>query len=136
MFLSAGDPFHADNRMGLTGTLHRISAIRDRDGSVIGLTYRIGRHVSGTPISHIKNPSLTKTHTRIAKSTVTNFCVAYKHITSVLSIDGAQHGYGSDIGNIGADNRTNPFAQPAQLAKFLLHCNFCCNAIFFAQYFT
>ena len=45
----AGDPFHADNRMGLTGTLHRISAIRDRDGSVIGLTYRIGRHVAGTP---------------------------------------------------------------------------------------
>ena len=44
-----GDPFHADNRMGLTGTLHRISAIRDRDGSVIGLTYRIGRHVAGTP---------------------------------------------------------------------------------------
>ena len=45
--LGAGDPFHADNRMGLTGTLHRISAIRDRDGSVIGLTYRIGRHVAG-----------------------------------------------------------------------------------------
>ena len=45
----AGDPFHADNRMGLTGTLHRISAIRDRDGSVIGLTYRIGRHVAGMP---------------------------------------------------------------------------------------
>lgn len=35
--------------MGLTGTLHRISAIKDRDGSVIGLTYRIGRHVPGTP---------------------------------------------------------------------------------------
>ncbi|KAL3153362.1 hypothetical protein ABBQ38_011703 [Trebouxia sp. C0009 RCD-2024] len=33
--------------MGLTGTLHRISAIKDRDGSVIGLTYRIGRHVPG-----------------------------------------------------------------------------------------
>ena len=43
----AGDAFHADNRMGLTGTLHRISAIRDRDGSVVGLTYRIGRHVAG-----------------------------------------------------------------------------------------
>ena len=47
----AGDPFHADNRMGLTGTLHRISAIKDRDGSVIGLTYRIGRHVPGKPTS-------------------------------------------------------------------------------------
>lgn len=49
--LPAGDPFHADNRMGLTGTLHRISAIRDRDGSVAGLTYRIGRHVAGTATS-------------------------------------------------------------------------------------
>lgn len=45
--MCAGDPFHADNRMGLTGTLHRISAIRDRDGSVIGITYRIGRHMPG-----------------------------------------------------------------------------------------
>ena len=29
------------------GTLHRISAIRDQDGSTIGLTYRIGRHMQG-----------------------------------------------------------------------------------------
>ena len=42
-----GDPFHADNRMGLKGTLHRISAIRDQDGSVIGITYCIGRHMPG-----------------------------------------------------------------------------------------
>ena len=53
--MCAGDPFHADNRMGLTGTLHRISAIRDRDGSVIGITYRIGRHMPGqfVVISHL-----------------------------------------------------------------------------------
>lgn len=55
----AGDPFHADNRMGLAGTLHRISAIRDRDGSVIGLTYRIGRHAPGTPTyPHLCYPRL------------------------------------------------------------------------------
>ncbi len=43
------DPFHEDNRMGVEGTLHRISAIRNRDKqkSVIGLTYRIGRHMPG-----------------------------------------------------------------------------------------
>ena len=43
------DPFNAENRMGLDGTLHRISAIRGRDQqrSITGLTYRIGRHVSG-----------------------------------------------------------------------------------------
>ena len=27
MIMCVGDPFHADNRMGLKGTLHRISAI-------------------------------------------------------------------------------------------------------------
>lgn len=42
------DPFRKDNRMGIEGTLHRISAMRDRHGSVNGLTYRIGRHVKGT----------------------------------------------------------------------------------------
>lgn len=33
--------------VGIPGMLHRISAIRGRDGRVLGLTYRIGRHVSG-----------------------------------------------------------------------------------------
>lgn len=32
---------------GVAGTLHRISAIRNRRGTVIGLTCRIGRAVSG-----------------------------------------------------------------------------------------
>ncbi len=55
IMMCVGDPFHADNRMGLKGTLHRISAIRDRDGSVIGITYRIGRHMPGqfVIISHL-----------------------------------------------------------------------------------
>ena len=46
------EPFHEDNRMGLEGTLHRISAIRNRDPkrSIIGLTYRIGRHMPGQPV--------------------------------------------------------------------------------------
>jgi len=37
--------------MGVEGTLHRISAIRNRDKqrSVIGLTYRVGRHMPGLP---------------------------------------------------------------------------------------
>lgn len=41
-------PFTHDNRSGLTGTLHRISAIRNRQGKVVGLTCRIGRVVTGT----------------------------------------------------------------------------------------
>ncbi|MGA2400146.1 MAG: R3H domain-containing nucleic acid-binding protein [Syntrophobacteraceae bacterium] len=40
--------FSEDNRAGIDGTLHRISAIRSRAGSIIGLTCRIGRAVFGT----------------------------------------------------------------------------------------
>jgi stage III sporulation protein SpoIIIAA len=40
--------FDADNRAGIERTLHRISAIRNRHGDVIGLTLRIGRAVYGT----------------------------------------------------------------------------------------
>ncbi len=40
--------FTHDNRTGIPGTLHRISAIRNRQGKVIGLTCRIGRVVTGT----------------------------------------------------------------------------------------
>ncbi len=37
-----------DNRAGIERTLHRISAIRNRKGQVIGLTCRVGRSVFGT----------------------------------------------------------------------------------------
>lgn len=40
--------FGGDNRAGIEQTLHRISAIRNRSGKVIGLTCRIGRAVFGT----------------------------------------------------------------------------------------
>ena len=46
--------FTSDNRSGIAGTLHRISAIRNRQGRVVGLTCRIGRVVTGT-ISCIKD---------------------------------------------------------------------------------
>jgi stage III sporulation protein SpoIIIAA len=39
--------FGKDNRAGLEAQLHRISAIRNRAQSIIGLTMRVGRHVSG-----------------------------------------------------------------------------------------
>ncbi|WOG92162.1 hypothetical protein DCAR_0311422 [Daucus carota subsp. sativus] len=39
--------FGGDNRAGITGTLHRISAIRSRNGSLVGLTCRVGRAVRG-----------------------------------------------------------------------------------------
>jgi len=40
--------FDADNRAGMERTLHRISAIRNRRGKVVGLTCRVGRAVYGT----------------------------------------------------------------------------------------
>ncbi|BAT16306.1 uncharacterized protein ycf45 [Oryza sativa Japonica Group] len=39
--------FGGDNRAGIEGTLHRISAIRSRKGMVVGLTCRVGRAVTG-----------------------------------------------------------------------------------------
>ncbi|MEJ7761367.1 MAG: R3H domain-containing nucleic acid-binding protein [Thermomicrobiales bacterium] len=40
--------FGDDNRAGIERTLHRISALRNRRGEVVGLTVRIGRAVYGT----------------------------------------------------------------------------------------
>ncbi|MEZ4501862.1 MAG: R3H domain-containing nucleic acid-binding protein [Dehalococcoidia bacterium] len=40
--------FGEDNRAGIPRTLHRISAIRNRRGRIVGLTLRVGRSVSGS----------------------------------------------------------------------------------------
>ncbi|XP_020097424.1 uncharacterized protein ycf45-like isoform X1 [Ananas comosus] len=40
--------FAADNRAGISRTLHRISAIRNRKGAIIGLTCRVGRTLTGS----------------------------------------------------------------------------------------
>ncbi len=40
--------FGDDNRAGIERTLHRISAIRNRAGKIVGLTCRVGRAVFGT----------------------------------------------------------------------------------------
>jgi stage III sporulation protein SpoIIIAA len=46
--------FGSDNRAGIEQTLHRISAIRNRTGEIIGLTCRVGRAIGGT-ISMIRD---------------------------------------------------------------------------------
>ena len=46
--ISKIDDFTSDNRSGIPGTLHRISAMRNRKGKVVGLTCRVGRVVTGT----------------------------------------------------------------------------------------
>lgn len=40
--------FSGDNRAGIERTLHRISAIRNRRGEIVGLTLRVGRAIFGT----------------------------------------------------------------------------------------
>jgi stage III sporulation protein SpoIIIAA len=47
--------FGEDNRAGIERTLHRISAIRNRGGRIVGLTCRVGRAIYGTitPIEDI-----------------------------------------------------------------------------------
>src|SRR5437660_10097415 len=40
--------FGDDNRAGIERTLHRISAIRNREGRIVGITCRVGRAVYGT----------------------------------------------------------------------------------------
>jgi len=42
--------FGDDNRAGIERTLHRISAIRNRQGRIIGLTLRVGRAIYGTMV--------------------------------------------------------------------------------------
>lgn len=46
--ISAVGEFGSDNRAGIEGTLHRISAIRNRRGDIVGLTLRVGRALFGT----------------------------------------------------------------------------------------
>lgn len=57
--ISKIDDFTSDNRSGIPGTLHRISAIRNKKAKVIGLTCRVGRVVTGT-IECIKDLVLTE----------------------------------------------------------------------------
>ena len=40
--------FGGDNRAGIDATLHRISAMRNRAGRVVGLTCRVGRAITGS----------------------------------------------------------------------------------------
>ncbi|MEM7050808.1 MAG: R3H domain-containing nucleic acid-binding protein [Acidobacteriota bacterium] len=46
--IAAVGEFGRDNRAGIERTLHRISALRNRQGKIVGLTCRVGRSVFGT----------------------------------------------------------------------------------------
>ena len=42
--------FGSDNRAGIASSLHRISAVRNRQGDIVGLTMRVGRHIPGNAV--------------------------------------------------------------------------------------
>lgn len=42
--------FAEDNRSGIDGTLHRISAIKNRHGRIVGITCRVGEAVKGSAV--------------------------------------------------------------------------------------
>lgn len=46
------EPLHfgSDNRAGINGSLHRISAVRNREGGIVCLTLRVGRFIAGNSI--------------------------------------------------------------------------------------
>ena len=54
MVVQAVGEFSDDNRAGIARTLHRISAIRNRSGNVVGLTCRRGRAIYG-PVEIIRD---------------------------------------------------------------------------------
>lgn len=63
MMARVGDIGH-DNRAGINGTLHRISAIKNRYGKVIGATCRVGRAITGSAelIRDVLDASMTFQH--------------------------------------------------------------------------
>lgn len=79
--------FGGDNRAGVQGTLHRISALRNRKGNVVGLTCRVGRTVTGHMalikdlISEVPNSILFLGRPGVGKTTV------IREISRVLADD-------------------------------------------------
>ena len=80
--------FSGDNRAGIEKTLHRISALRNRQGSIIGLTCRIGRAIFGT-VSIVRDILEQKSSILILGRPGVGKTTAIREIARVLS-DGMQ----------------------------------------------
>ena len=80
--------FSGDNRAGIEKTLHRISSLRNRQGSVIGLTCRIGRAIFGT-VSIIRDILEQKKSVLLLGRPGVGKTTAIREIARVLS-DGMQ----------------------------------------------
>ena len=84
-----------DNRCGLDTTLHRISAIKNKKGAVVGLTIRVGKPFAGNIqlIEDVLNESrsiLLVGRPGVGKSTLlreVSFCLSVQHGKRVVIVD-------------------------------------------------
>lgn len=76
--------FSGDNRSGIECTLHRISSIKNRKGSITGLTFRVGRAIFGT-IGSIRDLLYTKQSILLLGKPGVGKTTAIREITRVLS---------------------------------------------------
>nr|YP_009393337.1 hypothetical protein [Symphyocladiella dendroidea]ARW61899.1 hypothetical protein [Symphyocladiella dendroidea] len=76
--------FSGDNRSGIECTLHRISSIKNRKGSIVGLTFRVGRAIFGT-ISCIRDILYTGKSILLLGKPGVGKTTAIREITRVLA---------------------------------------------------
>lgn len=82
-----GALFQDRNRMGVSQTLHRISAMKNRCDEVCGLTYRIGRHIPGKETAANKHDRRPMHHIVVSGCLgVLNMCHCCLQIVPVPSV--------------------------------------------------
>ncbi|KVI10459.1 AAA+ ATPase domain-containing protein [Cynara cardunculus var. scolymus] len=102
--------FAIDNRAGISRTLHRISAIRNRKAAIIGLTCRVGRAVSGSAKllqDMVKDGAslLLIGPPGVGKTTIIRFLILYAYIKRVMIVDTSNEiGGDGDIPHAGIGN--------------------------------
>ena len=83
--------FGGDNRAGIERTLHRISAIRNRKGQIVGITCRVGRAVFGT-IKIIEDLALSGKNILLLGRPGVGKTTMLREMARVLSLDSAGPG--------------------------------------------
>jgi len=112
------DVLTATGRMGIEGTLHRVSVLNDFEGHITGLTWRVGREVSlhdsltdelkgflamGKSVLFFGHPGAGKTTTLRGAATYMADCVPRR--TVVVDATGELAGWGAQPIGIGTNTR-------------------------------